>query len=193
LILIQGQIVILEDGSSVYPSQVLLSPIRGRRIGIMGDSFDSSSLCDLMRELQAKGYLFTPDHVSVDCCTLDFPPQLDVLVHEATLEDAMREEALSKGHSTPTMATKLAASLRVKLLILTHFSQRYQPIDHPNPPDSDSDDSKPSAKKRDKKDRPSVQLLLDEAKSNDEFKGLVLLADDHAIIPIPLIYNEEIE
>jgi ribonuclease Z len=52
----------------------------------------------------------------------------DVLIHEATFEDGMEGDALAKKHSTTSEALGVAAQMRAKNVILTHFSQRYQKI-----------------------------------------------------------------
>lgn len=49
----------------------------------------------------------------------------DVLVHEATFEDDLPHEAVARGHSTISEAAGVAAQMRARALILTHFSQRY--------------------------------------------------------------------
>lgn len=48
-----------------------------------------------------------------------------VLIHEATFEDQMRDEALAKRHSTAGEALVVATQMKAKLCLLTHFSQRY--------------------------------------------------------------------
>lgn len=48
-----------------------------------------------------------------------------VLIHEATFEDDMRLEAIAKQHSTAGEALIVAAEMKAKVCILTHFSQRY--------------------------------------------------------------------
>eukprot|EP00794_Sanderia_malayensis_P008752 gene8751-9687_t len=48
-----------------------------------------------------------------------------VLIHEATFEDGMEEEAKEKHHSTFGQAMDIAAQMNAKNLLLTHFSQRY--------------------------------------------------------------------
>ncbi|XP_033891827.2 zinc phosphodiesterase ELAC protein 1-like [Acipenser ruthenus] len=99
-----GQSVVLENGVTVFPSDVLEEPIPGRKICILGD-----------------------------CCSLvgDAGQQLchgaDVLVHEATLDDTQKDKAMEHGHSTPSMAAEFAKACQAKQLALYHFSQRYKP------------------------------------------------------------------
>ena len=52
----------------------------------------------------------------------------DVLIHEATFEDGLEGDAIAKKHSTTGEALGVAAQMRAKNVILTHFSQRYQKI-----------------------------------------------------------------
>jgi ribonuclease Z len=52
----------------------------------------------------------------------------DVLIHEATFEDGLEGDATAKKHSTTSEALGVAAQMRAKNVILTHFSQRYQKI-----------------------------------------------------------------
>lgn len=51
-----------------------------------------------------------------------------ILIHEATFDDSMEEEALSKRHSTITEAMGVARRMNAYRTILTHFSQRYPHI-----------------------------------------------------------------
>ncbi|KAK3219885.1 hypothetical protein Dsin_013855 [Dipteronia sinensis] len=51
-----------------------------------------------------------------------------VLIHEATFEDEMLEEAIAKNHSTTKEAIEVGSSAGVYRIILTHFSQRYPKI-----------------------------------------------------------------
>ncbi|VDP87093.1 unnamed protein product [Echinostoma caproni] len=109
----RGQNVVI-DGKLVEPDQVLQPPLRGHRIAIMGDSYDSESLDCLLRSLAKNGTLSST--------------QLDILVHETTFQNSMAAEAMQKGHSTPGYVAELATKLDVQLLILTHFSHRYAPV-----------------------------------------------------------------
>lgn len=51
-----------------------------------------------------------------------------VLIHEATFEDGMIEEAVARNHSTTTEAIEAGDSAGAYRIILTHFSQRYPKI-----------------------------------------------------------------
>ncbi|KAK1265060.1 hypothetical protein QJS04_geneDACA015647 [Acorus gramineus] len=51
-----------------------------------------------------------------------------VLIHEATFEDGMSDEALERNHSTTKEAIGVGESAGVYRIILTHFSQRYPKI-----------------------------------------------------------------
>ena len=62
----------------------------------------------------------------------------DVLIHEATFEDGMKEEAVLKKHSTVGEAIEIACKMDAKTLILTHFSQRYPKIPPVNRDESDA-------------------------------------------------------
>ncbi len=48
-----------------------------------------------------------------------------VLVHECTFDQTLIARALSTGHSTTLMAGEFATRIETKVLILTHFSNRY--------------------------------------------------------------------
>jgi ribonuclease Z len=52
----------------------------------------------------------------------------DLLIHEATFEDGMEEDAVLKRHSTVGEAIDVAMKMKAKSLVLTHFSQRYPKI-----------------------------------------------------------------
>lgn len=51
-----------------------------------------------------------------------------LLIHEATLDDELREDAFAKRHCTMGEALGIAKKMRAKRVLLTHFSQRYPKI-----------------------------------------------------------------
>lgn len=51
-----------------------------------------------------------------------------ILIHEATFEDGMVDEAIARNHSTTKEAIEVGNSAGVYRIILTHFSQRYPKI-----------------------------------------------------------------
>mmetsp|Transcript_90688 Transcript_90688/g.157195 ORF Transcript_90688/g.157195 Transcript_90688/m.157195 type:complete len:418 (-) Transcript_90688:202-1455(-) len=95
-----GQSVTLPDGTKVKPVDVVGPAQRGRRIVILGDTCDSTQMLSIGRDA-------------------------DLLVHEATYDDATAELAEPRGHSTARMAGAFAKLLNARKLILTHFSARF--------------------------------------------------------------------
>ncbi|XP_029914406.1 zinc phosphodiesterase ELAC protein 2 isoform X1 [Myripristis murdjan] len=51
-----------------------------------------------------------------------------LLIHEATLEDGMEEEAAEKRHSTTSQAIGIGMKMNAEFIMLNHFSQRYAKI-----------------------------------------------------------------
>jgi ribonuclease Z len=95
-----GQSIQLENGTIIHPDQVMTHPRKGRKLVILGDNSDASSL-----KLEAE--------------------HADLVVHESTLDQDMQELAVSKGHSTSRMAGLFAKQVKAKSLVLTHFSPRF--------------------------------------------------------------------
>ncbi|MEN3035089.1 MAG: ribonuclease Z [Candidatus Methanosuratincola sp.] len=95
-----GKQVILEDGREVKPSDVLGEPVRGISVVYSGDTRPSDGIARL-----AEG--------------------ADLLIHESTFSEELRERAWAEGHSTARGAAEVASRAGVKKLILTHFSARY--------------------------------------------------------------------
>jgi len=62
----------------------------------------------------------------------------DVLIHEATFETEMRDDAIAKAHSTSDEALEIGRRMNAKLTVLTHFSQRYPKIQPPQQSSSPS-------------------------------------------------------
>ncbi|XP_046982995.1 zinc phosphodiesterase ELAC protein 1-like [Schistocerca americana] len=89
------------NGNTIEPSSVLGPKKKGRKVTIVGDTCDASR----MKKISQNS---------------------DVIVHEATLEEALRDKALENGHSTPAMAAQFAKDIGARVLILYHYSQRYR-------------------------------------------------------------------
>lgn len=51
-----------------------------------------------------------------------------ILIHEATMEDDLEDEAKFKMHSTTSQAIQQGKRMNAKYTILTHFSQRYSKL-----------------------------------------------------------------
>ena len=95
-----GHKVKLPDGRVIKPEQVV-GPLRpGRKIVYTGDT------------RPFKGFV-------------KFAAGADLLIHDATLDDALAERADEDGHSTSSQAAENAKKAKVKRLVLTHISARY--------------------------------------------------------------------
>ena len=95
-----GHDVKLPDGRVVKPEDVTGSLRLGRKIVYTGDTRPFKGFVKL-----ATG--------------------ADLLIHDATLDEKLAERAEEDGHSTPEQAAKNAKKAKVKQLILTHLSARY--------------------------------------------------------------------
>lgn len=96
----RGEAVTLADGRVITPDAVVGDPRPGRRIVIAGDTAPSERVVDAARGA-------------------------DVLVHEATFAEEERERAEETQHSTAAQAAEVAHAAGIKLLVLTHLSNRY--------------------------------------------------------------------
>jgi ribonuclease Z len=95
-----GEPVVLEDGRTVAPEQVLGPPRAGRKIVFAGDTRPAASVLEAARGA-------------------------DVLVHESTFADEERDRADETLHATALGAAALAREAGVGMLVLTHLSNRY--------------------------------------------------------------------
>lgn len=97
----RGVAVKLKDGRAVNPEEVVGSPRKGRSVVYTGDSRYSNSIIKLAK-------------------------YTDLLIHDCTFDDSLRERAEKDGHSTPSTAVKTALRAKAKRLVLTHISARYK-------------------------------------------------------------------
>ena len=94
----------LPDGRTVCGADYLSAPRPGKKIAIFGDTGPTPQAVNLARDV-------------------------DVMVHETTLEAAMAEKANGRGHSTTQQAAAVARDAGAKRLLMTHFSSRYSAED----------------------------------------------------------------
>jgi len=99
-VLKSGQDLTLANGTVIKAVDVIGPSKKGKKVILLGDTSDSSSLID----------------IGQDC---------DLIVHEATYDSSKEAKAIEGGHSTSAMAGRYAKQLKAKKLILTHFSMRY--------------------------------------------------------------------
>lgn len=95
-----GERVTLADGRIIDGAHYLAPATPGKKIAIFGDTAPCDAALALARDV-------------------------DLMVHEATLEAAMAEKANSRGHSSSEQTAQLARAANAKRLIVTHVSSRY--------------------------------------------------------------------
>ncbi|MCW4046424.1 MAG: ribonuclease Z [Candidatus Bathyarchaeota archaeon] len=95
-----GYEVKLSDGRTVRAEDVLGPPRKGRKIVYTGDTRPFEGFAS-------------------------FAVGADLVIHDATLDDALAEKAAADGHSTPSEAADQALRAKAERLVLTHISARY--------------------------------------------------------------------
>ena len=96
----RGEPVRLADGRTISPDEVVGPPRPGRKVVLTGDTAPAESVIEAARDA-------------------------DVLVHEATFLEEERDRARETAHSTAVEAAQIARAADVRLLALTHLSNRY--------------------------------------------------------------------
>jgi len=96
-----GENIKLSNGKIVKPNDVLGKPRHSRKVVYTGDTRPTRTLVKLAENA-------------------------DLLIHDTTLDDELKERAKEDGHSTPSDAAKTAKKAKAKKLILTHISARYK-------------------------------------------------------------------
>ncbi len=98
-----GEKIKLPNGQVISPDDVMGSLRQGRKIVYTGDTRPFTAFAK-------------------------FAANADLVIHEATFDDALSEKAAEDGHSTPTQAAEAAMKAKVKKLVLTHISARYPDV-----------------------------------------------------------------
>lgn len=137
-----GREIQAPDGTIIRPQDAVGPTRPGRKIVILGDTKESSRIVPIAMDA-------------------------DVLVHEVTVANELRDQCVDRGHSTPDMAGEFAARIRCRHLVISHFSQRYYPLSHER-----------------KEGDESVQKLLDQTRAAFP-GGKVTAAEDFSVIPVP--------
>jgi ribonuclease Z len=96
----KGETVVLDDGRSIAPADLVGAPRRGRTLVYSGDTRPSLTVVEVARGA-------------------------DLLIHEATFGSDELERAKETGHSTAAEAARVAAEAGARRLVLTHISPRY--------------------------------------------------------------------
>jgi ribonuclease Z len=109
----------LQEGESVQLSDgtVLQGPSKrpGRKITILGDTYDPSPIAELAMRTDVLIHEATNAHL----------PGIDPETKTGDTYSIVEQRSKSHGHSTPQMAGLFAARIDARKLVLNHFSPRY--------------------------------------------------------------------
>ncbi|RDX53773.1 Metallo-hydrolase/oxidoreductase [Lentinus brumalis] len=114
----QGESVTLSDGTVLHGPQK--KP--GRKIVILGDTYDPSPIAALAKDPCLLIHEATNAHL----------PGIDPATKDTDTYEIVEERAKSRGHSTPQMAGAFAKRIGARKLVLNHFSARYAGDDDVN-------------------------------------------------------------
>ena len=86
-----GLDVMLDDGTIIKAEELTGEPLKGRKVVYLGDTSDASNLIEAAK----------------DC---------DILIHEATTDDARLKDCAKLGHATPSVAARMAIQCNARRL-----------------------------------------------------------------------------
>ncbi len=113
---------LINDG--IFPGPIYKYLKLGKKIKL-----DNNRIIDgknyLGKKIKGKNLLILGDTSPLFNKNYNFFYNLDILIHESTLDHSMSYIANIRGHSTNIQAAIFAKKYSVKKLILTHFSSRY--------------------------------------------------------------------
>jgi len=107
----QGESVVLSDGTTLQgpPKRA------GRKITILGDTYDPSPIAELAMHADVLIHEATNAHL----------PGIDPETKPDDTHSVVETRSISRGHSTPQMAARFATRVDARKLVLNHFSPRY--------------------------------------------------------------------
>jgi len=100
-----GQEITSPKGTIIKPSDVMGPMRQGRKIIYTGDTKPFATFAE-------------------------FANKADLIIHDATFDDTLKEKANTDGHSTASQAATQAKTAQARCLALTHISARYTQTDH---------------------------------------------------------------
>ena len=160
------------DGRRMLPDRLAAAGVAGPDIGLLqrtGRLSVGSGRTVLLEQVSehrpGQRFAFIMDTRLCDAA-FELAEQADMLVCESTFANAEAALARDYGHLTAGQAGQIAARARARLLVLTHFSQRYESDPGPGPRSD------------------GVERMAGEAA--EAFGGEVVVASDLARIPVPM-------